>query len=267
MKIKYCSNAIVGLASLIVSSTVMGGYYEYNLPVPDGKGNDGAGQITNLYASYDPHTSELTFNADIKANGQNVLANGYWAVINDGPLPKWHDNEFSIFYADTLNNRLTSYVYNGNAVSESYSGNSWLNGELIKSYSGALTTTATSNSIAIDFSIDVSAINNYTTSVAPSGNHEGHQWQGAQFAETVGMWVHPVFLDNIEYDANGAITALDIGTYADGSLKQSWRDFKDANSTYVVSEHAVVPVPAAAWLFGTAIMGLLMASKRKSKMS
>jgi hypothetical protein len=260
MKIPTHLIAFAGVASLLASSITQASYYEYDLAVPDGKGNDGAGQITNLYTSYDPHTSEFSFNVDIKENSRGVLANGYWAVINNGPLPKWHDNEYSIFYADTVNNRLTSYVYNGDALSESFSGNSWINGELIQSYSGALTTVTTGNAVSIDFSIDASAINNY---VPPAATHVEHSWTGVQFAETVGMWFHPIFFDNIAYDENGALSALDFGVYADESPKHGWRDVKNRSSNYVTSEHTVVPVPAAAWLFGSGLIGIFAASLRK----
>ncbi len=68
----------------------------------------------------------------------------------------------------------------------------------------------------------------------------------------------PASLNNISFDADaGQIYSIFIGGYRNGA----WGDTVDAYSLEI--SQTPVPVPAAAWLFGGALMSLLGANRRK----
>ena len=83
-------------------------------------------------------------------------------------------------------------------------------------------------------------------------------------------------------DPTGKITGLTIDTnisgwastlavFGDDFVTLNWGGLFWTADTYfdvaLKTNHSVVPVPAAVWLFGTALIGLVGFSKRKSKMA
>ncbi len=157
----------------------------------DPTGNHRAGRIEQVSASYDANSQSLSWETTLTRNRRN-LYNGFWLVLSDGPNPKRHVDEYAIFYADAINNRLTAYVYNGRN-----SSNSWRSEELIHSYSGVLNVSDTGNSRTMGFSgLDVSMINSF---------FDTPDWDGAMFGSQVGIWFHPVILRAVRYDQDGGL--------------------------------------------------------------
>ena len=71
------------------------------------------------------------------------------------------------------------------------------------------------------------------------------------FDDHIGIWFHAVVFsgDGASYDDNDKLTSFDFS-------RQSWYDTAHRDTT-------VVPVPAAVWLFGSALIGLIGLGKRR----
>ena len=195
--------------------------------------------MTSFSAAYNDATQQLTWSSTIHEAGGN-LADGFWLVLSDGPNPKNNFNEYAIFYGDSNTGNLTSYVYNG-----ANSASSWNNpGEFIQSF--ALTTdTSVANEVTFSFSIDVSGLNAHVP--ATPGTND---WDGASFASQIGIWYHPVVFGAAPtYNADDSLASFRVS-------KNGWYDTSDQDT--------VVPVPAAAWLFASGLIGLIGVSRRRS---
>lgn len=214
--------------------------YTYDILNPPG--SDAAGNVASFSTSYDDVTQQLTWSSTIEEVGGN-LANGFWLVLSDGPNPKNHVNEYAIFYGDATSGNITSYVYNG-----VNSSNSWFTpGEFIQSFAGGL---SVDNSVAgertMSFSLDVSGINGYVPM-----NGDPNDWDGAAFANKIGIWYHPALLGTgASYNPDGSLSSFQVA-------KGGWYDTSNQMTT-------VVPVPAAVWLFGSGLIGLIGVSRRRA---
>lgn len=155
--------------------------------------NDRIGVHDFIGTTYNRQTQELTWESTFS----NSTINGGWLVLSDGPNPKKNELEFSIFYLDGLNNKLTAYAYNGQNNSDS-----WKQNPLLQSWDDALTFTDDGNgNTALSFSIDATGIN--------SRGDLGSDWKGAGFSKEVGIWFHAAEIDELAYDANGGLTKVD----------------------------------------------------------
>jgi hypothetical protein len=102
---------------------------------------------------------------------------------------------------------------------------------------------------------------NQDGNVLPSGSFGGDFW-GFTAADIVATTdtsgVTPINLNQLIFNADaGQIYTIAIGGWKDGA----WFEIKDGYALNV----AAVPVPAAVWLFGSAIAGLGLANRRKAK--
>lgn len=205
----------------------------YNYEVGSGTFGGGAGyQYDSIKTTYNDQTNILTWEV---AHSGSVIPKNFWLVISDGDNPKYNVNEFAIFYGSYDSDILSAYEYNGQN-----NANSYQNLDFIGDYSAGLT----ENGNVLGFSIDITGINAF--------NSDDADWDGSKFAEKVGIWFHP-FIGGITSNEDGEILSLDI-------QKQGWYDVGYKPTT-------VVPVPAAVWLFGSAIAGFAGISRRKAKKS
>ena len=219
--------------------------------------NANAGYVDNLKTSYNANTESFDFAVDFSAK-DGSLANGFWLVVSDGPNPKNHVDEYSIFYFDGTRLAtggdaiVTSYVYSGQNSSLSWQNPaetlfSTHNGDPI-SASGSIVGDVAS----FEFSVDASGMND--PSQWPASHGLGADWDGAQFGDEIGMWFHPFVAaeDGIHYwgrnhELGGFICKLDVE-------KQGWVD---------VGGQETVPEPSALLLGALGGIGLLTVRRRK----
>lgn len=228
----------VGLgAATSASATVFS--FDINNP----PGSTSAGDVTHFSASYNDASQHLSWSSTIARQSGN-LADGFWLVLSDGPNPKSHYNEYAIFYGDGNTGNLTSYVYNG-----VNSASSWNTpGEFIQSFAGGLTVdNSVADEVTFSFSIDVSAINAYTPTT-PGTN----DWDGAAFAEKIGIWYHPVVFGGSgpSYNADGSLASFPVA-------RNGWYDTSNQMTM-------TVPEPAMALLMLTGLLGVISVRRRRT---
>lgn len=181
----------------------------------------------SIKTTYNDETNIFTWEVD---HSGSIVPKNFWLVISDGDNPKYNVNEFAIWYGSFETDTLSVYEYNGQN-----SPNSWKTESYIGDYSDGLY----SDGDVLGFSADVSAINAF---------NEDAGWDGTQFAENVGIWFHP-FIGGIELDEGGYISDFD-------SNKRGWFDKAYKPTT-------VVPVPAAVWFLGSALISFAGFTRRK----
>ena len=69
---------------------------------------------------------------------------------------------------------------------------------------------------------------------------------------------------NMQYLQSGSIAELSLNpTDQRGILYSQYRDYEPDNTWYVSQSYEVVPIPAAVWLFGSGLLGLIGIARRK----
>lgn len=216
-------------AALVVAPSAMGSLlYEYDVG-PGNFGNSGLNADQRAYdsisASYNTDGT-LTFATEFGAEA----ADGFWTVFSTGPNPKRHDKELAILYGDLASGDLYAYEYNG-----LNSANSWNTpGNLLDSFSGAITNTGSGFSL----SIDANNIN---------GADLSSDWTGVEFGEKIGLWYHPTWGTNMTTDP-----------FSFSYNNQGWYDI--SNHTTTVTD---VPEPGTVALFASAMLGLFGLRRRR----
>ncbi len=250
---------ILGLG-LMAATQASASVYQYNPTTITQGGNIGTvGTITDFNASFNDATDQFSWSSTI----EDGAADGFWMVMSSGPNPKGHANEYTILYGDTVNSRLTAYVYKG-----LNSSNSWNNGQFIGSY--GLSSSTSGNATTFSFNIDASSINQAAPPIIDAaGNQTGTGftlagptdiWQGLTIGpDTAGVWYHPVVLDtspgNLQYAANGSL--WDFAYTA-----SSWNDV--ANQPVTPGGPSGVPEPnTLVLLLGAGLIGAGMKRKRQ----
>ncbi len=236
------SAAMLALAGLFCSSIASATVYSYSVNNPSG--STGAGDITQFSASYNDVTENLSWSTTIQEVG-GYLADGFWMVLSDGENPKNDVNEYAILYGDTITGNISAYAYNG-----VNSGNSWQTpGDHIETLVGILSIDdSVANQRSFSFSLDGTNINSHDPDNSLVATDD---WDGLSFGNHVGIWFHAVVLSGsgAGYDGDNKLTSFDFS-------RQSWYDTS-------MRDTSVVPVPAAVWLFGSALLGLVGFSKRR----
>ena len=185
----------------------------------------GCGRVNNSHGihdaidtSYTPEDNLLEWSSTFSPDGQGDIPNGAWLVLSPGPNPKKHVDEYSIFYLDGENNRITAYVYDGENNSKTYQDPT----RFIQSWDNALNIIDDPNTgkRTLSFALDVTDVNNAL-------DHD--DWSGAAFGAEVGIWFHATKDPQAAYDELGRLTFF---TGASG-----WYDKKDKTTT-------VIPEPA-----------------------
>ena len=210
-----------------------------------GVGNDDGGDITFFSSSYDSDSEVLSWQSNLILSNRR-LADAFWLVLSDGPDPMVDRNEYAIFYGDSYTGNLSAYVYNG-----VNSGSSWNTpGEFIQTFGGAVEgDTSEAGKVSYSFSIDASSINSYQPTT-PGIN----DWDGSQFGESIGIWYHPVVLDNApEYNADGSLSSFP-------EIISGFYDAFDQGTTTVSN----IPEPGTLALTSLGLIGMF-ASRRRRK--
>ncbi len=249
------------IAGTCIGSAASAGTYSWNWNVGDpgtsGMSN-GGGNIESIFASYDTSSKQLTWNTTFS----NQVARGYTLAVNKGPNPKGHAGELALIYfdAESLSSpKLSVYAYNGKNLQ-----NSWLDGngnaggnqtpDLIKgkndtSYIVNIEAKNVGTKRQFNLTIDTSAINAHNP-MYPSGDND---WTGAQFAEKLGLWFHPVRGLDASYYSNGALKKWDI-------TNQGWLDMADCDTDHMEA----VPLPTAGAMVTAALFGFAGIRRRRA---
>ena len=221
------------LTLLAATSTASATVWQYDIDNPPGSA--GAGDITNVTTSFDDVSEVFSWEYTITESAVG-FSDAFWLVVSDGPNPKGVQNQLAILYGDLAANRVSAFQYNGQN-----NQNSFMNpGQFIESFDGVLNVSTTATERTIGFSIDVTNINDYIPTPAPSPSDP---WEGVRFDDNLGIWFHPSADSTITYDNNGE---LDGYTFQ----RQGWYDTANRTTT-------VVPAPAPLALLGLGLMALL----------
>ena len=164
--------------------------YTYDVIEPNG--SDAAGDIQQVWTSFNEATNEFSFKVAIDGNSE-----GFTLAVNDGPNPKGHADELALFYFDNSgkNPVVTAYNYDGENNLGSYQNEhlvSSLNSD--SPFTSIEVTTDEHGNSMLSFSLDATSI------VEHSDNPD---WTGVGFQDNIGVWLHPV--DGLEttYDSDG----------------------------------------------------------------
>lgn len=236
------SAAIVAMAGLCLSGMASATVYSYSVDNPSG--STGAGDITRFSATYDDVSENLSWSTTIREQN-GFLADGFWLVLSDGENPKNDVNEYAILYGDIASGNISAYAYNG-----VNSASSWQTpGDHIETLVGILSVDdSVANQRTFGFSLDGTNINAHDPDNSLVATDD---WDGVSFGPKIGIWFHAVVFDGLgaAYDLQNKLTSFDYS-------RQSWYDTS-------MKDTSVVPVPAAVWLFGSALLGLAGFSRRR----
>ena len=225
--------ALALLTLLAAASTAPATVWHYDIDDPNGSAN--AGDISCVTTSFDDVSEVFSWEYTITESAVG-FSDAFWLVVSDGPNPKGVQNQLAILYGDLAANRVSAFQYNG-----ANNQNSFMNpGQFIESFDGVLNVSTTATERTIGFSIDVTNINDYVPTPAPTGSEA---WEGVRFDDQLGIWFHPSAGSTISYDANGEVDGYTF-------RRQGWYDTSNRTTT-------VVPAPAPLALLGLALMAML----------
>lgn len=187
-----------------------------------------AGVVNELFLSFDDVAQTFSLTATI-SEYMGGLANGLEIVLTDGPKPNFDGTdvrEHTILYLDGLTDEGTvlAYQYNERNIvpNDSYTG-----------------------TLGARYDDGFTLIHNTDGSVTFSLVDLDMSMLGGQvgFGPELGLWFHTLQLDELSYGQDGGIDGM-------RATRVGW---VDANAAIPTSP---VPVPAALWLFGTALLAL-----------
>ncbi len=239
---KALSVASLILAGCIFTASANATVYTYNSNsagiFSNSKVNPKGHGYDSITASFNDATNQFSW----KVNYNNNKAKGFWLVVSDGPNPKSNVNEYTMFYGDYKSNNLSAYVYDGKN-----GPNAWKNNKFIGDYSSSM---YGNGSDTFGFSLDATSMN---------GQGFGTDWDGAQFADNIGIWFHPIYKLKSKFKKNGEIKKFNpkkaywYDTHMDGDCGTNDRGCVTAE----------VPEPTTFALMGLGLLGLGAARKKK----
>ena len=215
----------------------------------DGLNHDG-GHINAVSASYDTDTQEYTFDATIgKKPGTHTRPSGFWMASSNGPNPKGTADELPLFYFDASRSTsvVTAYSYNGeNGSSSWYDGDATMAGnqtpdrisssKVAGSAFSDISVTDSGSNRNFHFKVAGSVINAHTPMYG-----DPSEWDGVEFAERFGIWLHPVTSLSTSYNSQGYLTGWNHGS-------AGWLDAHDMPAVPEPASMTALAIGAAAML-------------------
>ncbi|MCA9293525.1 MAG: hypothetical protein KDA20_06905 [Phycisphaerales bacterium] len=219
-------------------------------PLPGGGVSNAAGTIKSVHGSYDSTSQVLTWDVRVENNTTDAIT----LVLSGGPNPKSNPGQFAHFFYD--GSALTVYGYNGkNNTSSWWDGNGDGSGgdpDRIASslvdpgFVMELSKGEDAGDRLFHMKLDVSGINAHMPLFE---DPDGEPWEGAQFAEKVGIWMHT--FDGTPWHQSSS-TAYENGWLKKWAFKkEGWMDTENSMTT---------PTPGALALAG---MGGVLAMRRR----
>ena len=214
------------------SQTSMATLFSYT----DNTANNGGttDRLDSVSSTFNDQSEAFTFDVDFNdfnaAQTDTNKVNAFWLVIDNGPNPKNADvNELAIMYGDLDNDTLTTYVYNGQNNSNSWSDP----GIALQSDVGNGVLTNGANSFSL--SLDATDINDWFADPDV----------GIGFDDNIGIWFHIAIGADYTYDP----------AFSFSHDYQGWYDIADADAERV-------PEPSIIALFGLGLVGLGLARRK-----
>ena len=186
-------------------------------------GSDGGGDIQSIVTATDLDTGDMTFTMVITDD-----SDGFTLAINDGPNPKGHAGEMGLFYFDGTGEQpvVSAYAYNGKNTQTSWEDGSPESGQQAPDqiassladdspFSNATVTIDDDGNKVMSFTVDADAIGDHEPQYPGPGGAD--DWTGADYGESIGMWLHPSKGLETSYDDNGFLAEWDADS-------QGWYD-------------------------------------------
>lgn len=200
-------------------------------------GNQRVGVHKHILTTFNDNSDLFTWESTFQVNPTNgKLADGAWLVVSEGPNPKGDVQEYTMFYLDGINEKVSLYTYNG--VNGS---NSWRdNNSIYLGQFGLVVDNDVPDERTFRFSYDMTDVN--------TRQDLGDAWKGSFFGNSVGIWFHGVEgLDAAYNNADGSLSEFSYNS-------QGWYDTAYRNTE-------AVPEPGIA--LGLGLVSLLAARLRK----
>ncbi|MEM1262795.1 MAG: hypothetical protein AAGH76_10395 [Pseudomonadota bacterium] len=157
------------VVSVALAATAQAGpIYQYDSASPRNFGGGSGAGYDSISMTYNSMTQDFSFEVDYR----NLVADGGWLVVSEGPNPKQANDELAILYFDRASENVWAYAYNGLNNSASY-----LTTDFLGYFGGAYET----NGDVASLSINAANINGQLTG------------SGISFGPKVGIWFHPAF--------------------------------------------------------------------------
>ena len=245
--------AAAGIAATASAGVVDFYQFTWNAGDPSGSINNAAGTFQQIVSTYNPTTEQITF----RVTFSDQLADGFTVALNDGGDPKNEGGQLALVYFDGTNlasPQVSAYAYNGEVDQTSHRDGSSAPGtqapdRLFPAGTPGVTATAEdtmSGGREFFFSFDATSVNAH---IPLYPNSDGiSDWSGISFAESLGIWLHPVTGLNTAYDSEGFLTNW-LGT------RQGWFD-----ASSLETEVFLVPTSGSVVLLG---LGGFLATRRR----
>ena len=283
VRILSLTAAVLTISGLFTANTADAAVYgfEWNRPaIFDGNAgpvfvSDEAGVITNVTTQFDSDAQSLSFFASFEPEpGTNQLPEGFFLVLNNGPMPIGMDGTYAILYFEAISQAspvMTAYAYNGENGADSFFdgaapvGNQAPDPIISSRNSPGLITAATSvdnpGGRTLSFTIDTSAINSHSPLYGNDAD-----WEGIGFDENIGIWLHPYSHLTPAYNEDHFLVPdphgtswLTWGDYPDqGEQFHGWFDATD------LPADVDIPEPASLALIGLSALAVLGRGRRNA---
>jgi hypothetical protein len=238
---------LTALAGVAVSSSALGAVFSWNYNGVSPAQNPNAGAISNINASFNNTTDAFSWDVTY-SDGATKDTDGFWLVVNDGPIPRGTPDEYAIIYFDATNlaaPKVSVYRYSGqnNGLSWQTPGDLLLTNQMAGSGITA-TATQTGTQRRFQLSFDATGVNTrYSAATSPSFP----DWDGVEFGNNIGVWFHTVAGASFGYNN----TTKKINSFSFN--KEGWLDTENQRT---------IPAPASAAL--VALGGLVAARRRRN---
>lgn len=258
------------LAGVLVATTLSAAAfaqtYNYQWNEGDGGANNAGGVIKQLNTSYDTGAKSLSWSMTFGEvpSSSALKTDGFWMVVSNGPNPKNQSGQLAIFYMDASNPApvLTVYAYNGVNGDNSYKDGSIASGtQAPDRIASSKVDNGFIESLSVVTNPDGTRTLGFKVKTEDSTqNINGHSplhpgpdpWEGAQFGEKIGIWVHPTAGTVTDYYNSGSAAGF-LKNFA--YQKSGWLDLENKTTT-------VVPEPATLAVLG---LGAAAALRRRRK--
>lgn len=195
-----------------------------------------AGYMDRIEFYYNSITHRLRLDVSFEPC-QGYLPDGFWLVLNGGPNPKGHSGELAIMYFDASNlaaPEVSIYAYNGQSGDSSFRDgirNDGPTGQPGNQTPDRILSSLVSTDWIFEKSVTDGTTRDFVLDI-DAGPIQDHlplypdpvdDWTGAQFADHIGIWFHPVSGMSAQYcvDQDADPICLDVaaGQVSTGYLK------------------------------------------------
>lgn len=248
---------LAGVVTMVAAAQAQVKVWEW----PGGGGNNAAGEIRKITATFNTITNQMTWHANFGPvpGSSSLKTDGFHLVVSPGANPKGHAGELAILYFDGSSAgspKLTAYNYNGVNGNNSYLDGSQASGtqapDKIKSSVASMdwinsmtVRDEADGSRTLGFDIDATAINGHSPMYP--GNTP---WTGLEFGDKIGVWFHSYAGTVTSYGPDGYLSTLNM-------KKEGWLDLENQQTS-------TVPEPTTMAATGLFLAGLI-AKKRRRK--